>query len=576
MRAAVIGFIIGLLQLAGNVAAGRLATRLATRADANKKRPISKVVVLLKDMKVQLEKEQQEDEEIFDKLSCWCEKNYKDKTKAIEEAEARISQLTAAIEAHTATSARLEQEIKNHNEEIAANIKALAQATEIRDKEHGEFSEEEKDMLQSIQALKAAITVLSKHHAPPPETLLNIRTMVRSMSTKYKWMLGDKVAGSRIRSFLQQPADHLSQSPTFKQPYAPQSGEIFGILRDMKDNFEANMSDAQKEELQKQKAYEELKAAKEAEINAGREQMEQKTVNLADTKEKLAQAKQDIEDTRNSLGADQRYLMDLKVKCQQTDEEWNQRQKTRQEELQAVTQAIAILSNDDAHDTFTSTFNPSLMQVRVHSLRRMRDLSGRSVRDAAASLIRRAAGNSTALHPKELLAIATSMGGDPFKKVKKAIDNMVEQLTKEKQDEITHRDWCISELNTNERQTDIKTRDRGDLEIKIDELEQSISTLGKEIETLEAEIKESQLQIQRAGRRKTPTSRQATIRDQQEAQKLIAQAIQVLKAFYEKEAVAPPSGTELIQATTAQQQHQQQQEPAAGPPPPPGFKSYEN
>ena len=39
------------------------------------------------------------------------------------------------------------------------------QATAIRQKELSEFNEEEKDLLQSISALKSAVTVLSKHNS---------------------------------------------------------------------------------------------------------------------------------------------------------------------------------------------------------------------------------------------------------------------------------------------------------------------------------------------------------------------------------------------------------------------------
>merc|ERR1712061_492881 len=109
-----------------------------------------------------------------------------------------------------------------------------------------------------------------------------------------------------------------------------------------------------------QKAYEDLKAAKEAEIAAGQAQIDTKTQELADTDEKLAQAKEDIEDTRNSLAADEKFLMMLKEKCQMTDKEWEERQKTRQLEMEAVSKALAILSGDDAHDLFTRTFNPAL------------------------------------------------------------------------------------------------------------------------------------------------------------------------------------------------------------------------
>merc|ERR1712226_1720046 len=102
-------------------------------------------------------------------------------------------------------------------------------------------------------------------------------------------------------SFIQSPQDYFDAAPTFKQSYAPQSGEIFGILRQMKETFESNLSASQKEEMANQKAYEDLKAAKEAEIAAGQEQIDTKTDQLATTDEKNAQAKQDIEDTKNSL-----------------------------------------------------------------------------------------------------------------------------------------------------------------------------------------------------------------------------------------------------------------------------------
>ena len=94
--------------------------------------------------------------------------------------------------------------------------------------------------------------------------------------------------------------------------YAPASGEIFGILKQMKETFDANLSQTQKEVAENQKAYEDLKAVKEDEIAAGQEQIETKTQELATTDEKLANSKEDLEDTRNTLSADEKFLMDLK------------------------------------------------------------------------------------------------------------------------------------------------------------------------------------------------------------------------------------------------------------------------
>merc|ERR1712061_634005 len=123
------------------------ASSLSFDVQAAKNRPVSKVITLLKDMLKQLEKEAEEDEEIYDKMACWCETNDKEKTKAIADAEARISDLTTKIEELTASSARLNTEIKNLEKEVAENQAALDKATALRQKQLAEFNEEEKDAL---------------------------------------------------------------------------------------------------------------------------------------------------------------------------------------------------------------------------------------------------------------------------------------------------------------------------------------------------------------------------------------------------------------------------------------------
>merc|ERR1719231_2109728 len=155
-------------------------------------------------------------------------------------------------------------------------------------------------MLQSITALKSAITVLAKHHggALLQSTQLQLQTTLEHEMRKHASMFQGVLTKSQrkfIASFIQAPEDYFDAEPTFKQSYAPQSGEIFGILKQMKETFESNLSQSQKDELASQKAYEELKAAKEAEIAAGQNQIDSKTQTLAMTDEKNAQAKQDIE-----------------------------------------------------------------------------------------------------------------------------------------------------------------------------------------------------------------------------------------------------------------------------------------
>merc|ERR1740129_2144826 len=235
-----------------------------------------------------------------------------------------------------------------------------------------------------------------------------------------------------------------------------------------------------------------------------------------------------------------------------TDKEWEERQKTRQLEMQAVSKALAVLSGDDAHDLFTRTFNPALLQMdsRANSERR----------NQASKLL---SATAARLHNPRLATLAYKVRLDAFTRVKKAIDDMIAQLLKEKEDEIKHKDFCVEEFNTNQLQTEKKEREKQDLIAKIEDLEQTIKTLTEEIAALKAAIAELQVQLKRAGedREKENKVFQTTVSDQRETQKLLKAALSVLGEFYGKKGAA----ASLVQG--------KRQEPV-GPPPPAGFEAY--
>eukprot|EP00972_Heterocapsa_arctica_P081082 11947716-Heterocapsa_arctica.AAC.1 len=62
-----------------------------------------------------------------------------------------------------------------------------------------------------------------------------------------------------------------------------------------------------------------------------------------------------------------RFLMMLKEKCSMTDGEWEERQKTRQLEVEACSKALAVLGGDDAHDLFSKTFSFVQAESKMHS-----------------------------------------------------------------------------------------------------------------------------------------------------------------------------------------------------------------
>jgi len=313
------------------------------------------------------------------------------------------------------------------------------------------------------------------------------------------------------------------------------------------------LANSQKEEMQSQKDYEEVKTAKEAEIKAATDLIDVKSAELATADEKNAQSKEMLEDNRNVLAADTKFLGELKMRCQNIDQEYEVRVKTRQAEIQACSKALAFLSSDEAHELFSRTLGFTQIRSTQKSKRRTHIME----------VLRRA---SQKFDDPRLSMLATRARLDAFTEVKKAINEMVEKLTKEKADEIKHKYWCIEELNTNEADTDNKKRDEGDLGAKIDDFGMSIDTLTKDIANLKAEVAELQVELKKAGedREKENKELQVVVADQRATQKLIKAALNILKGFYDKAALLQQKRADAKQRNEFQQA------------PPPGFKKQES
>merc|ERR1719217_458784 len=198
---------------------------------------------------------------------------------------------------------------------------------------------------------------------------------------------------------------------------------------------------------------------------------------------------------------------------------------------------------------FTRTFN--FLQVSSAS-------SDLSLRRKIAGVLTTAAKKTK---DPRLSALAVSATTKSFDKVKETIQTMVENLEKEQQDEVKHRDFCIAELTQNEDDTTSKNRDKDDLDAKLEDLTMTIAELTKEIDGLKAAIAEASLQLKLAGenREKANTEFQAVVADQRATQALLKKALDILKDFYDKAALVQ-TGKRVVQP--------------AGPPPPAGFKSY--
>merc|ERR1719453_2071334 len=242
------------------------------------------------------------------------------------------------------------------------------------------------------------------------------RDLLSEVVTPHQRRLINSLAGPK-GVFLQQPG-HVS----FAQGMAKgdeASGEIFGILTGMKESFEINLANSQQEETANQKAYEDLKAAKEAELAAGTTAFETKTQERATADTKNAESKEDKEDTEESVAADTKFLADVKEKCANMDAEYAQRTKDRQLETEAVTKALSFLTSDEAQELFARTTAAAFVQKQQASVRRER----------ISQAISRA--GEHARDPR-LAAIAMKVRLANFAEVKAKLQEMIDTLTKEK------------------------------------------------------------------------------------------------------------------------------------------------
>jgi len=486
--------------------------------------PVSKVIKLLKDMQSQLQADKKAEEEMYDKLSCWCKVNGDGKAAATEIAEAQIASLASQRKALTAKASELDQTIKTLEGEMSSNSAGLEKATKMREKEHAAFNKNEKDLIVSIDGLKNALVVMAKSQGE-----MFLQTSLRTARAGVKDVVA-RTADDVLREILT-PSSRVTLNSFIQDEgqagYAPASGEIMGVLKQMKEEFMDNLKDMQSTEATAASEFDALEKAKTEEIAAAETLVKEKTAQLGRTKVALATATEDQEDTENALSADQAFLVDLKEKCGQSDAEWEARSATRAKEMQAVSEAIGILTDEDAHDLFHKT----LSFLQLTSTRRVMSKAQRARESAAHTLLRTAnkSGNPA------LVQLAASVRLDAFGDLSKEIDGMIADLKQEQADEVKHKDFCNTEFNKNEMENIDNENSIKDLTTKINDFASAIETLDAEIAAAKAAISDATVQLQQANinRQKENQEFQQNVADQRATQAILEKALDRLSKFYE-------------------------------------------
>merc|ERR1719324_443324 len=161
---------------------------------------------------------------------CYCSNAEDTLGKSIADAETRIPQLESENKEDLALKKQLESELKEAKENRAEAKETIAQAEALREKEAAAYAKVKSDSEANIGALGKAIPAIEKGMG---EAFLQTAaaSVLRRLSVSADMIPADR---DLLASFLSEGDN-----------YAPKSGEILGILKQMKDEMEKDFAEAE-------------------------------------------------------------------------------------------------------------------------------------------------------------------------------------------------------------------------------------------------------------------------------------------------------------------------------------------
>jgi len=529
--------------LLATLASGAVAERAGSSSGAAAN-PIRRVVTMLQKMQGKVAEEGKRDEELFDKFMCYCKTGSGDLESSIAQAKAKIPQVDSSLKEATAMKQQLDKDIAQHKEDREDAKATRSEATALREKEAAAFTKESSDAQTNIAALGKAIGALEKGSGSFLQT--STAAVLRRLTVDVDMSSGDR---ELLSSFLAQG-----------QGYVPQSGQIIGILKQMKDTMEKDLSDSTSAEETSKADFKSLVAAKEKEIAANTQAIEEKLGRSGEVGIEVETLKEDLSDTETSLAEDEKFLADLGTSCKSKQAEWEEVKKTRADELLALAETIKILNDDDALELWKKTLpSPSLLQTEVSD----KEARGQAIKALQAG---RRAGVAQGNAHLDLLVLALQGRQNSFEKVITMIDEMVVLLKREQADDDDKKEYCEASLDKTEDEKKVLDLAISDLEKAVadakaqaEKLEEEIVALDKGVEELDHRVAEAT-----ANRKAENKEYSQTLTEDTDAKEVLGLAVQRLNMFYN-----PKMAPTLVQVAAHSQSAASSGRSLRGAPPPP-------
>jgi hypothetical protein len=453
--------------MAGAEATGvTMAVSMSSHARGN---PIRKVVTMLQKIQKKVENEGKAAEDLFDKFMCECNQQQSALTKAIEAGESKGSDVAAAVEAGAKQAEQLKQDLTQAKADRAAAKEAIAAATAIRQKEAKAFAASKGESTANIESMGKAISAIEAGSGSS------------FLQTNAAKKLIEIVSQS---TFFQQDSDREDVTAFLSgEETSEGTGEIVGMLKQMKETMSKDLSDAEAAEADAVKTFNSLVQAKTKEFESLQASIEEKMTRLGELGVANAEAANDGGDTGDQLAEDKKLLADSQAACDKRAKEWEEEKNTRAEEVLALADTIKMLNSDEALELFKKAIPSaasSFMQVAV---------STKALAARAMAGLKEAQKNSKQTMLKvEFITMALHGKKVGFEKVIALIDKFINNLKTEQTEDDDKKAYCEAELDKADDEKKAVERKVSDAVTAIKDAEESVATLKEEIKATKDSI----------------------------------------------------------------------------------------
>eukprot|EP00933_Yihiella_yeosuensis_P024903 TRINITY_DN192_c0_g1_i1.p1 TRINITY_DN192_c0_g1~~TRINITY_DN192_c0_g1_i1.p1 ORF type:complete len:706 (-),score=259.50 TRINITY_DN192_c0_g1_i1:100-2058(-) len=497
------------------------------------------------------EEEKKAEADQYAKFAKFCEVTLVDKERSIKEALSTEDELAAAIQKAISDSERLTKEIAGHTADIATSKDEQTKASDERKSQRKTFETTLKDYTESIDAIGRAMKALKEQNFDRGQASKE-PAFIQLATAK---MIPKEVLDGLDTLLLETSVVATEQKQAPKAAgYKFQSGGVISMLESLQNKFLDERTALEKAETSKKQAYELLmQGLKSQEANDKKQQGEKEEFKAKALQDK-ATAEGDLAETKAAREADQKYRADLDITCKKKATDFAARQKLRQEELEAIAKATEIISSGAVSGSADKHL-PSLFQVKssksASSLASLRSGIDAIKRDVIEFL----QAESQNLNSRALAALANQLQAPDvsiINDVKRMVENLIVKLNKQAAADASKKAYCDAEMSKNEQTRTEKSETVESLQAEIDELTASNSKLTRDIKTCGEDITKLTKAMSEATeiRNKEKAKNTQTIKDAQVAQAAVAQAITVLKDFYDDASYA----TSLVQKSESDQQ----------------------